>query len=674
MNTAPTAKRANRLAGEPSPYLLQHQYNPVDWRPWGEEAFRAAREQDRPVFLSIGYATCHWCHVMERESFEDEALARQLNDHFICIKVDREERPDVDRVYMTFVQATTGQGGWPLTVFLTPDRRPFFGGTYFPPHRRPGLIGLDELLERLHRVWADQRADLENFAAEFFREISRAVAARTVAKERLTPELADAGAAALKSIHDLEHGGFGGAPKFPQPGRPRFLLAHAAARGEAEGIGMVLHTCRRMAAGGIRDHLGGGFARYSTDERWIVPHFEKMLYDNAQLARLYLEASQASGEPACFDVARETIEYVLRDLAHPEGGFYSAEDADSEGREGAFYTWTRREIQALLPSEEFRVAERYWGLTPAGNFSDPHVARPGDGLHVLHEADPVLSPGERTRLDSARRRLFEARARRPRPALDDKILASWNGLMLGALARAAAVLDEPRYRAAAERNLAFLQAHFWDASARALHHRWRNGARDAVQLLADYAFLLDGALDVHQATLDERPLRFATDLAGAMLDRFYDPDRASFRPSQDEGGELIVQLPDDHDGVEPAGGSVAILALFKLAEIAGRDDWRAIAHKSLAAQAGSLRRQPLRWADLWLAVEWALEPPWKLVFSGDPESEAVRALRRVAHRVFQPRLVLARVDGPAGAQLCRGTVCLPPVTTPEELQALLTNK
>src|SRR5581483_2853637 len=420
-------------------------------------------------------------HVMERESFEDEAVGKYLNEHFISIKVDREERPDVDRIYMTFVQAMSGQGGWPLNCFLTPDLKPFFGGTYFPPDNRYGRPSFLSLLQQISGLWETRRGDLDNSAAHLYGQLEQMTAGETPGQLLLTRSVLAQAAARMKETYDPRNGGFGGAPKFPHPTQPAFLLRYGVRFHDDEAVQMVLHTCDRMAAGGIHDQIGGGFARYSVDAHWLVPHFEKMLYDNAQLLNLYLDAWLVSGDARHADTARDIITYVLRDMTHPEGGFYSAEDADSEGKEGKFYCWTRAELAKLLTPEEFNVAVRYFGVTEQGNFVDHSDPDPLPNQNVLSIADPDLPADDKPLLASAKAKMFAARAKRVRPHLDDKVLASWNGLMLGALARAFAILGDEAYRAAAEKNLAFLQDKLWDASTKTLYHRWRDGHRDSVQ-------------------------------------------------------------------------------------------------------------------------------------------------------------------------------------------------
>ena len=685
----------NHLAGEQSPYLRQHAHNPVDWFAWGDAAFARARAENRPVFLSIGYSTCHWCHVMERETFEQEAVGRFLNEHFVSIKVDREERPDVDKIYMTFVQSTTGAGGWPLNVFLTPDLKPFFGGTYFPPADRHGRPGFLSLVGQISEVWQQRQGEVRDSAEEILARLERAARPPTPGTgPRSATTLQHAGRV-FKQLFDPRHGGFGDAPKFPQPSIPSALLRYARRFHDDEAGRMVLKTCDHMAAGGIHDQLGGGFARYSVDAEWLVPHFEKMLYDNAQLAQLYLDAhllSRAGHPPATgspyADVARDILDYVLRDLTHPDGGFHSAEDADSEGQEGKFYCWTRTELAGLLTPEEFAVADRYFGLTERGNFTDHSHPDPLPHLNVLSVVDPALSPGEPAQLASAKQKMFTVRARRVRPHLDDKILASWNGLMLGAFARAYAVLGDERYRVAAERNLAFLQSKLWEPPGAAgpgtLFHRWRDGEHDRVQLLEAYAFLLAGTLELYEATLTPATLVFAIALAEALLAKFYDPEHGGFWQSGAGAAELILRVKDDYDGAEPSGNSVATLALLKLAAITGRAEFQAPAVATLQLHAGRLESAPQAVPFLLHALDFALDEPRRIVVAGDPQMPAARALIHAAHSVYQPnQIVLGNLgpvepfartlpapDGPL-AYACTGTACRPPVADPAALAAEL---
>jgi uncharacterized protein YyaL (SSP411 family) len=721
-------ERPNRLAREKSPYLLQHARNPVDWFPWGNEAFERARTEEKPIFLSIGYSTCHWCHVMERESFEDETVARQLNEHFVSIKVDREERPDVDKIYMTFVQATTGGGGWPMNVFLTPDLKPFFGGTYFPPDGRQGRPGFGQLLRQIADLWREHRGELTNSATQIHARLTAATAGSAGSNLLLTADVLRHAASVFKAAYDPRLGGFSGAPKFPQPSVPLFLLRCARRFNDEEAIQMVRHTCERMAAGGIHDQLGGGFARYAVDGEWRVPHFEKMLYDNAQLAQLYLDthlvaegrvtrvpgskknlehAELVSPNEAPFaSVARDILDYVVRDMSHPDGGFYSAEDADSEGHEGKFYCWTKEELSKLLTAEEFKVVVRFFGITDNGNFIDHSHAHPLPGQNVLSVVNPIagdhvtpsqMSPSKKVRdsdalslpnaealLASAKRKMIDARSRRVRPRLDDKILASWNGLMLGAMARAHAVLGERKYLAAAAKNLAFLRERLWDEPSKTLFHRWRDQGRDRVQLLEGYAFLLAGVLELYEATLIPDHLDFAIALAEAMIVRFYDASDGGFWQSTPDAQDLILRVKDDYDGAEPSGNSVAVLALLKLAAITGRNDLRRPAEATLRCFARRLQSFPQAMPFMLSAADFWLEEPRRLVIAGDVDSALFQELLHAAHSVYQPNKVVlgnsGAVDefartlpakGGALAYLCTGNTCHPPTDRPEKLRRLL---
>jgi uncharacterized protein YyaL (SSP411 family) len=674
------ATHTNRLAREKSPYLLQHQHNPVDWFAWGDEAFARARQENKPIFLSIGYSTCHWCHVMERESFENHEVAAFLNSHFISIKVDREERPDVDKIYMTTAQAMTGQGGWPLNCFLTPDLKPFYAGTYFPPDGKYGQPGFLQILRQIAKLWQSDRAKVLNSAEDFHGRLAAFVLPQP-GNGLLAPRLLDEAAAKFKQEYDPRHGGFGGAPKFPRPSLPAFLLRHGVRAKDAEAVKMVLHTCDAMAAGGMHDQLGGGFARYSVDAQWLVPHFERMLYDNAQLVNLYLDAYLVSGEARHAAVARGIIAYVLRDMTHPGGGFFSAEDADSEGKEGKFYCWTAAELSKLLSPEEFQAAARYFGVTDRGNFTDHSDPHPLPNQNVLSVADPELSPAAAKALASARKKMFDARSRRVRPHLDDKVLASWNGMMMGALARAAAVLGEDTYHAAAEKNLAFLREKLWDGQT--LYHRWRDGERDTVQLLRAYAELLAGTLDLYETTLEPAHLDFALALAAAMLDRFYDPQDGGFFESAAGAKDLILRVKEDYDGAEPSGNAVAALALLRLAAITGRAEFRNAAEKTLRLLSPRLQELPQAVPHLLLALDFYLTEPHRAVVTGPPGRPGTIALLRAVHSVYQPNKV---VLGQAGAVepfaktlpekdapmvwLCTGTACQPPTNDPAKVRAM----
>ncbi len=681
-------KHTNRLAREKSPYLLQHAHNPVDWFAWNEEAFTKARKENKPIFLSIGYSTCHWCHVMERESFENEEIGAFLKEHFVSIKVDREERPDVDKIYMTFVQSTTGSGGWPMSVFLTPDRKPFFGGTYFPPrsgHGRPGFL---DLLDQIARLWQERHPEIVASADEIHAKLELFTQRENPENHPLTPGVLKHAVDIFIAAFDPAHGGFGGAPKFPQPSMPLAVLRAAKRFADADAQKMVLYTCDRMAAGGIHDQLGGGFARYAVDAEWLVPHFEKMLYDNAQLTQLYLDAhllaegraprvpNQENEQPYARTV-RDILDYVLRDMTHPDGGFYSAEDADSEGHEGKFYCWTTEELSHLLTVEEYNVVAAHYGITAPGNFLDHSHPAPLRGLNVLSIVKP-LDEKDRVLFSAAVKKMNAARAKRIRPHLDDKILASWNGLMLGATARAGIVLDEKKYLAAAEKNLKFLREKLWEASSKTLYHRWRDGERDNVQLLEGYAFLLDGVIHLYEATLNPAHLDFAIALAESMLARFYDAANGGFWQSPAGTNDLILRVKDDYDGAEPSGNSVATLALLKLAAITGRDDFKSAAEATLRLFTVRLQKQPAGLAYMLHAVDFWLDEPRRIVIAGEPAE--FHDLLRTAHSVYQPnKIVLGNTGavepfartlpakGGATAYVCSGTTCQPPTSDPAEM-------
>ena len=678
------ATHTNRLAREKSPYLLQHQHNPVDWFAWGDEAFNKARAENKPIFLSIGYSTCHWCHVMERESFENEAVARFLNEHYVSIKVDREERPDVDKIYMTALQAMGQGGGWPLNAFLTPDRKPFFGGTYFPPESKYGRPSFLQVLEHISKLWETNTTALTNSARDIHRQLEGFTTRNASSNLVLTPSVLRDAARQFKAEYDPRHGGFGDAPKFPRPSQPAFLLRYGTRAKDDEAVKMVLHTCQQMAAGGIYDQLGGGFARYSVDAQWLVPHFEKMLYDNAQLIHLYLDAYLISHDSAHADVARDIIRYVLRDMTHPDGGFYSAEDADSEGKEGKFYCWTLKELGQLLTPEEVKVATHYFGITERGNFVDHSDPDPLPNQNVLSIAAPSLKPDEKPLLDSAKKKMFAARSKRVRPHLDDKILASWNGLMLGAIARAYAILGDPNYRAAAERNFDFVRKQLWDPSTRTLYHRWREGERDKVQLLDAYAFYLLGVLDLYEATLHGPYLEFAIDLAEKMTEQFHDPDEGGFWQSPRNAPDLILRIKEDYDGAEPSGNSVATLALLRLGAITDRKDFKLAAEKTLRLFSERLQKVPQAVPNLLMALDFSLEEPKRAVIVGKSGAAETMGLIRASHAVYQPNKVVLGNAGPVEpfaktlpakegpvVYVCSGTACQPPTGDPAKVKELL---
>jgi uncharacterized protein YyaL (SSP411 family) len=585
---------ANRLASESSPYLRQHADNPVDWYPWNAEALSRARTEQKPIFLSVGYSTCHWCHVMEHESFEHAEIAAMLNAHFVSIKVDREERPDIDRVYMLFVQATTGQGGWPMSVFLTPDLQPFYGGTYFPPKARFGRPGFLEVLQEISRSWREQRSQVNASAATLtdrLREATRPEPQADGGVHIAPPAALDAALAMYVQAYDARFGGFGTAPKFPRPSELLFLLRQHALSGNPEGLEMTLETLRGMSTGGLRDHVGGGFHRYSVDAFWRVPHFEKMLYDQAQLVLALLEASQASGDPFYASVAEDTLAYVARELTGPEGGFLSAEDADSvpadeadaphpRRLEGAFYLWSLDEVtDAVGPELAPLVIERF-GLLPAGNAQDPQGEFRGRNvLHVARDIEDLATALDRPvdeiirDLRTARQRLYTHRGERPRPRLDDKVLTAWNGLMIAAFARAARQLRGQSPQAAtwlraAERAAQFLRDNLWDVNRGALWRRWRDGHAAIDAYAEDYAYLTWGLLELFEATGEASWLQWARDLQARLDDRFWDDVAAGWFSTTGDDPSVLLRMKEDYDGAEPAASSVAVANLLRLVHLA----------------------------------------------------------------------------------------------------------
>ncbi|MEI6501705.1 MAG: thioredoxin domain-containing protein, partial [Armatimonadota bacterium] len=627
-------RRANRLLGEKSPYLLQHAYNPVDWQPWGEAAFAEAMAEDKPIFLSIGYSTCHWCHVMAHKSFEDPEVARLMNRAFVCIKVDREERPDVDNVYMAVCQAMTGSGGWPLTIFMTPDKRPFHAATYIPRDARFGQIGMLELIPRVQEFWRDRRAEVLESAAQVVEVMqSRQRQQRPAAPAVGTHEaLLSQAYEELSHRYDAQRGGFGRAPKFPTPHNLTFLLRHWKRTGEAQALAMVEKTLQAMRQGGVWDQVGMGLHRYSTDPRWLVPHFEKMLYDQALLALACLEAHQATGDEQYARTAREVFTYVLRDLTSPEGGFYSAEDADSDGVEGKFYVWTEEQLREVLPLELAEVVIHTYGVTRGGNFHD-EVSGEATGANILHLSEPV--PEElRARLAAAGELLLPARGQRVRPGLDDKVLTDWNGLMIAALARGAQVLDEPQYLTAAARAADFLLAKLTTPQGRLLH-RYREGEAAIPAYLDDFAFLTWGLIELYEADFDPRWLREALRLNDYMLEHFWDGANGGLFFSAEDHEQLMVRPKEVYDGAVPSGNSVAMLNLLRLSRLTGRSQLEAQAEQLANAFTDQLAQAPSMRTQMLCAVDYALGPAAEVVLVGEGVEPMLRALRSS----FQPNTV-----------------------------------
>jgi uncharacterized protein YyaL (SSP411 family) len=694
----------NRLADTQSPYLLQHAENPVDWYPWGEEAFEKARREDKPIFLSVGYATCHWCHVMEHESFEDDEVARLLNEHFVPVKVDREERPDVDALYMTVTQALTGHGGWPMTVLLTPERKPFFAGTYFPKHGRGGRPGMMELLPNVARSWAEDRDRVGDSAEQITEAVREVLARQTASANALGDDVLAAAYNGLSARFDAEAGGFGGAPKFPTPHNLLFLLREAQRVGGAEtavgkrALQMVEETLGAMRRGGIYDHVGFGFHRYSTDRVWKLPHFEKMLYDQALLAMAYTEAFELTRELKYRRTAEEIFAYVDRDLTNPEGAFYSAEDADSlnpdgEKEEGAFYVWHWDEFMQALGERNGVIAAALFNVDREGNFRD-EATREMTGANVLFRtvddaeaAERLEAPEEglRQRIDEIRGTLFEARARRPRPLLDDKVLTDWNGLMIAALAKAARAFGDERYAMRAASAADFFLDSMRTEDGRLLH-RYRNGHAGIPGLLDDYAFLVWGLIELHQTTFDTDALRAALDLNATMRQHFEDEENGGFFLSADDAEALLLRQKAYYDGAVPSGNAVAALNNLRLARLTGQTELEEVAERTMRSS-GEVAQQPVGHTLMMCAAVFAAGPAQEVTIAGEPEAEDTQALLDALRAHYLPNAVVhlrppeggavaelapyteaqAPRDGQATAYVCEHFACQAPTTDPEEM-------
>ncbi|RKQ90791.1 hypothetical protein C8N24_0604 [Solirubrobacter pauli] len=648
----------NRLASETSPYLLQHADNPVDWYPWGEEAFARAREDDKPLLISIGYAACHWCHVMEHESFEDPEIAAFMNDHFVCVKVDREERPDVDAIYMDAVQAMTGQGGWPLNAFVTPEGTPFWAGTYFPPAGRQNMPAWRDVLGSLAQAWVDQRDEIKTASREIVPRLAGA-ATLEASGEEFKPEVLDEAVAILQQVFDQETGGWGAAPKFPLSPVIEFLLA----RGERP---MALQTLRRMASGGLYDQVGGGFSRYSVDERWAVPHFEKMLYDNALLARTYLHAWQITDDPLFRRVCEETLDWAIRELRQDEGGFASSLDADSEGVEGKFYVWTADQIRAALPPDLAEAAIAHYGVTDAGNFEG--------GTTVLSRVS-----GDPAGLGEIKAGLLAARSARVRPALDDKRVTSWNALMISALADAGAAFGRADYLAAAVTCASFVESELRSPDG-GLLRVFNRGRAKQPGFLDDYAYLLEAYLTLYESTFEERWFVRAVELAETILIRFHDPELGGFFSTGAEHTGLIARRKDLEDAPIPSGASSACYGLLRLARLTGESSYLDAASSLIALLHPIAPRHPLAFGHLLRAMDFFVAPVREVALAG-PADE----LASVVRRGYFPHVVLAggggdavplladrpAVDGGATAYVCEHFTCQMPVTRVEDLTRLL---
>jgi uncharacterized protein YyaL (SSP411 family) len=694
--------KPNRLVEEKSPYLLQHARNPVDWQPWRGEAFEKAAREDKPIFLSIGYSTCHWCHVMAHESFEDEEVARLMNESFVSIKVDREERPDIDGVYMTVCQMMTGSGGWPLTIIMTPDKKPFFAATYIPKESRFGRVGMLELIPRIARFWKEKRGEIDRVSEEAVSALRSAETRRPIetlhhsGKGRGDEDLPDerllsAARRSLYRVFDEQFGGFGNAPKFPNVSHLLFLLGEWRRNGDDGALHMVVKTLEAMRLGGIHDHIGYGFHRYSTDQTWLVPHFEKMLYDQALLLMAYSKAYQAAGKAAFRETALQIASYVLRVLQSPEGGFYSAEDADSEGKEGRFYLWETSEIEALLPAGERETAWRLFGLEKGGNYFD-EVSRDRNGLNIIHLKEPLeetarawgaepedISPAFR----SIRKKLFARRESRPRPHKDDKILTDWNGLMIAALAESARVLDDGRSLEAAKKACGFILGRMRGERGM-LFHRYREGETAIAGTLDDYAFLAWGLLELYETTFDETYLWSALELTDTLVVRFWDEESGGFYVTADDAEEVLVRRKELYDGAIPSGNSVCLFVLARLARLTGDAGLADKVETLMRSWGDAAKRAPAGYTFSLHAADFIIAKGFEVVIVGEkgsPDTEKmVRSLRKHylpnavvvlkepgRESAFPPRIERhlrshERVNGKTTCYICTNERCLPPMT------------
>jgi uncharacterized protein len=727
--TTKTSEQTNRLAQEKSPYLLQHAHNPVDWYPWGEEAFVKARRKNKPIFLSVGYSTCHWCHVMAHESFENEEVAKIMNREFVNIKVDREERPDVDRVYMTFVQATTGGGGWPMSVWLTPDLKPFVGGTYFPPEERYGQPAFKKVLERIATAWKEDHDKIVEQGSKIVEALRESQSAAP-GGGKIDGSVLDAAYKQLDRGYDPKEGGFGNAPKFPRPVTLNFLTRFYARdpKGDAgkHALDMALFTLRKMAGGGMHDHIGGGFHRYSVDRYWHVPHFEKMLYDQAQLAVAYLDAFQITKDKQYESVVRDILDYVARDMTSKEGGFFSAEDADSlvpvaavpDGRsqsgvgaqrvplqktaEGAFYIWTKKEIDDAL-GDSAEVFDFHYGVQAHGNApegSDPHDEFRGKNIlierHTIAETARHFkkSEGEIETLHTRwREKLFAIRAQRPRPHLDDKIISAWNGLMISAYARAAQIIDEPRYLEIATRSANFLRAKLYDPSGKILYRSYREGRSNVEGFADDYAMVIQGLLDLYEASFEVDWLKFAMQLQETQDRLFFDEKNGGYFSNSGRDDSVFVRMKDDNDGAEPAASSIAALNLLRLSQIYDDRKIAERAKNTIDAFSTILLQFPSGMPQMLVAVANSLGKPRQIVIAGKKDSSQTKALLKEVHRHFLPDKIviladadqgqeylgerneavraMSLVEGKPAAYVCENFTCKAPVTDLKQLSDLL---
>jgi uncharacterized protein YyaL (SSP411 family) len=683
-------KYTNRLIDQTSPYLLQHAHNPVDWHPWGAEAFERAKREDKPIFLSIGYSTCHWCHVMKRESFENEQIARLMNENFVCIKVDREQRPDVDELYMNAVVLTTGSGGWPLSLFLTPEGKPFYGGTYFPPNDAFGRPGFERVLLAIAEAWKSRRQELID-SSDKLSEFLQGAQGPTQ-KASLSVEILKNAFNQLRDVFDSVSGGFGTAPKFPQPANLSMLLGYWRRTADAQALHIVEKTLNAMAAGGIYDHIGGGFHRYSTDARWLVPHFEKMLYDQALLGKVYLQAYQITRKERYARIAKEIFDYVLRDMTAPAGGFYSAEDADSEGEEGAFYLWDSEQIASILDRDEARLFNAHYGVTKHGNFAKNRtilsIVTPTEQLANEFQTDPVAVADT---LAIAHAKIFAARAKRVRPHRDDKVITGWNGLMILSLAYAGAVLQDKKYTDAAVRCADFVLNTLYTNGR--LRRYYRNGQVVGKAFLDDYAFVVTALLDLYEATFETRWLVKARTLSEEMIELFADAEQGGFFLAGKDSEKLIARSKPGSDGAIPSGNSAAALVLLKLGRLTMNEQFTEQGVKTLGTFSRQLAKSPAYSSLMLEALSFQLGPVRELVIAGDADAEDTKRMLELIRGQFLPNVAVlfhdpgkadsvlyelvpfvknqAAVKGKATAYVCENYACKKPVTDLREFESLL---
>ena len=703
--------KPNRLIFEKSPYLLQHAYNPVDWYPWGEEAFEKAKKEDKPIFLSIGYSTCHWCHVMERESFEDVEVAKLMNETFVSIKVDKEERPDLDNIYMTVCQMMTGSGGWPLTIIITPDKKLFFAATYIPKETRSGRIGMKELIPRIRDVWKNRREEVLTSSEKIIGYLKQV--SETSLGEDLGENILDSAFENLSGRFDERYGGFGDAPKFPTPHNLTFLLRYwkrtgakqpptplwKGDKGDEKALSIVEKTLQSMRLGGIYDHIGLGFHRYSTDSRWLVPHFEKMLYDQAMLTIAYVEGYQATGHQEYKQTAQEILTYVLRDMTAPDGGFYSAEDADSEGEEGKFYVWTEEEIKRILPADEAGLAIRAFNVEKEGNFREEATGEI-TGRNILYLRKPVFELAFelgiiyeelKEKLESARQKLFDAREKRPRPHRDEKILTDWNGLMIAAMAKAAQTFDNPEYANAAKKAADFILLKIRNSEGK-LYHRYRDGEIAIQGFLDDYAFFIWGLIEIYETDFDVKYLKVALELTEEMIKHFWDEKSGGFYFTADDAESVILRRKEIYDGATPSGNSVAMLNLLRLGRMTANTEFEEKAVQIGRAFSKNISQSPVAYTQLMAALDFELGNPYEIVLAGNSQSAETKAMLKALRERFIPnKAVILRptevespeiiyladytrdmssIDGKTTAYVCQNYSCKQPTTEIEKMLEL----